>query len=456
MMRRLRSALDRLRFRSPQSREEHETVAAVATGEQQLQRNQHPLDRGLGPRDVLDFMKGVPVFTDAAQALAVNGWKLMPPGVGPREEAGMYGVVKLVHKVPRSSRRQPLRVNCLAAAKQQPMSNWRLAWREANILSAFDHENIVKMHEMFVEDTSKQPDFVDFPSTIWLLMEYASAGSLKKEMSRYPDERMPETGVRYYCLQIAAGLKYVHSRNVAHNDVHWGNVVLKYRPDCSKVAMLCDFGLSITFGENADPAGDGEFQKDISRFCHMIANLLGPAPAVMEHSLREIYAISSVHRVTYQRAPETMDLLLQFTWFNGPAKAPHPPNRGPTPLLKTPDYPVIGYKRQDTLTGLEPPVLRSSLLNSMRKGLRNMGRRVSGAVQSVGRSKSLTPSYGAIDAGSDGGSQAGQAVTSAIEVADEVVEQPTDASVAATASDHRRHRRRVSTRISSLFMRKRQ
>ena len=416
------------------------------------------MDRGEGPFSLeeLQSLLRITTYRTADEALAVKGWKQLPPGVGPRPQ-GAYGYVKLVCKqLPDQEQgRRVLRVNCLAAAKLQLTDHLRHAWREANIMRACSHENIVTMYDMFVVVPSaddRDRHGYQRPATIWLLMEYASAGDLVLEMERYTDDRIPESGVRYYSLDIADGLRYLHSRNIAHNDLHVGNVVLKYRPDCSKVAMLCDFGLSIIFNASDQPDVRGAYQHDIARYCLLIATMLGPVSPSADASLQMIYYIGSTARSYYGAAPKTVDEVLQFDWFTiGPAIAPHP-DKGPTPLLKTPDVHAIGYLRQDTPTGLPPS---SSMLNRTRKGLRNLGRRVSAAVQAV-RHRTRSPSESAAVTGAAGGGRSSGQATAP--VSQQVTEEqaPAMTTAAAAAATGQRSTGGHWSRIASRMAWKRQ
>lgn len=64
--------------------------------------------------------------------------------------------------------------------------------------------------------------------TLWLIMEFADAGTLYKEISRYPNKMIPDSGIRYYTKQVLDALGYMHQRHVSHGDLHLGNVLLKY------------------------------------------------------------------------------------------------------------------------------------------------------------------------------------------------------------------------------------
>ena len=79
--------------------------------------------------------------------------------------------------------------------------------------------------------------------TFCILMEYANAGTLPVEILRQANRHMTEDGARYYMRELIAGVSYLHSKNIVHDDLHMGNVVLKYNPDGrAKRCLICDLG----------------------------------------------------------------------------------------------------------------------------------------------------------------------------------------------------------------------
>ena len=143
----------------------------------------------------------------------------------------------------------------MAALKVQPQYPGQVptprlleqSWIEANVMRGCNHPNIVGYYSHFVVSSalryaSSSPGARTYQ--VCILMEYASAGDLHDEVKRFPGQRMPEAAAQYYAHHMASGLRYLHSKYVLHDDLHIGNVLLKYRPNGFKVAIISDFGIT--------------------------------------------------------------------------------------------------------------------------------------------------------------------------------------------------------------------
>ena len=99
--------------------------------------------------------------------------------------------------------------------------------KEANILSAVHHPNIVNVLEVFEENY-----------TAYIIMEYIKGCSLKYMLDK--EGVLPENKVLKYTHQIGNALNFVHEKNVVHLDIKPGNILI----DRDDNARLIDFGVS--------------------------------------------------------------------------------------------------------------------------------------------------------------------------------------------------------------------
>ncbi|RHZ89124.1 hypothetical protein Glove_19g171 [Diversispora epigaea] len=103
-----------------------------------------------------------------------------------------------------------------------------------NIQNQLNHQNIVKLHDVFDDD-----DFVYFR------MELCSNQSLFEMVSNRGGLTEPE--VRFYMLQLLDAVEYMHKNNILHRDLKLENIFISEDMDLK----VGDFGLSIEL-ESAD------------------------------------------------------------------------------------------------------------------------------------------------------------------------------------------------------------
>ena len=98
--------------------------------------------------------------------------------------------------------------------------------KEAQIIAGFNHNNIIKIYEVFEEN-----------NTAYYVMDYYG-----KSLSEYLSQKkiLTEGMALMFIRQISSALSYIHSRNFNHLDVKPGNVLL----DNNNNAVLIDFGLT--------------------------------------------------------------------------------------------------------------------------------------------------------------------------------------------------------------------
>lgn len=99
--------------------------------------------------------------------------------------------------------------------------------REIFILKKINHENVIKLLEVF-----------ETPDHVLIVMEYAGGGDLlhmvKSRKYLCEEEALP------IFRQIVYGLAHIHSRNVIHRDIKLDNILL----DDEGAVKICDFGVS--------------------------------------------------------------------------------------------------------------------------------------------------------------------------------------------------------------------
>ena len=112
--------------------------------------------------------------------------------------------------------------------------------KEAQTIAAFDHPNIVRIHDIFEEN-----------GTAYYVMENIDGGALS-------DQHLPmnEAKAVGYIRQVGKALAYIHSHNVLHLDVKPSNILLRRNGD----AVLIDFGISKRYDDggsqtSSTPAG---------------------------------------------------------------------------------------------------------------------------------------------------------------------------------------------------------
>ena len=252
----------------------------------------------------------------------------MPRAGQPDIQRGAYASIRVAYWSADANKGKAIEARHLAAVKEQVIRPKRTEalWTEVTVMAGLVHEHIVDYYGCFlVGDQSQGADAgssdpqSQLMGRFFILMEYASAGDLKKEISRYTDpDGIPEPGARFYLLQIASAIRYMHGKRITHGDLHERNVLLKYRAsDDSKDCLVCDFG----FSRILDPEDVLSMHAayDVARVAKLAQVMLSrqllwseEAAEVISHSTMLDEPISSI------------DQLLALPWFRGPAVPPVP------------------------------------------------------------------------------------------------------------------------------------
>ena len=131
------------------------------------------------------------------------------------------------------SGRQGTNVSCSGSLHTDYMRKFR---REAEHLSHFRHDNIVKVLELFEEN-----------NTLYYVMEYIEGGSLDDHIPQ--NIGLPEQETLSLARQVGKALSYMHGRKALHLDLKPNNIML--RDDGRPV--LIDFGLTKQYTEEGEP-----------------------------------------------------------------------------------------------------------------------------------------------------------------------------------------------------------
>ena len=353
---RWRHWLDRLRSPQPITDDDLESIHSFSSsGSRDANRAEVPLQ---GPVNWIDYTKHLAdneltTYRTSQDALTAHGYGILSKDDAPPIEPGLYGEIFRLFKLarqpsagaPHAESGKHLRNKHLALAKVLHYDRHDVFHQigvEYAVLRALNHEHIVSMRCAFAvanDEHISDPSWSD-TKNIWIVLEYANAGDLEIECVRHQKLKtfIPESGCRYYMSHVCKGLAYMHDHQIVHQDLHSKNVLLKYNPDGTKTAMICDFGGAALFAELPDPKY--AVMEDVDAVATMLNRIL-------PHSRRSDQAnhlIASVFAIMERTGPgpSTVPQLLQHPWFtSGPSIGPIP--KEPTPLLRPAVVQKIGY-----------------------------------------------------------------------------------------------------------------
>lgn len=124
-----------------------------------------------------------------------------------------------------------LKTNQVVAIKQIELErdqDFKELMGEIDLLKILKHPNIVKYH-----------GFVKTPTSLNVLLEYCSGGSLR-QLYKKTNTGIPESEIIKYVELILHGLNYLHEQGVVHRDVKAANVLITKDGDIK----LADFGVA--------------------------------------------------------------------------------------------------------------------------------------------------------------------------------------------------------------------
>lgn len=114
--------------------------------------------------------------------------------------------------------------------QKKRVKDYKTFINEINILRQLDHENIIKLHEIW-----------EWSDCCFLVLEYCEGG----ELFHYITERkhLSEQDAAVIMKQLLSALTYLHKNSISHRDIKPENFMLVKPKDPSKIKMI-DFGLS--------------------------------------------------------------------------------------------------------------------------------------------------------------------------------------------------------------------
>jgi len=102
-------------------------------------------------------------------------------------------------------------------------------YEEAQILSHLNHPNIVRMLGTFEPDAE----------SMYMVFEYVANGNLHSWLQSNEAEEIPADDFIKWIVQIAAGMRFLHSRNIIHRDLAARNILVG-----NDEMKISDFGMS--------------------------------------------------------------------------------------------------------------------------------------------------------------------------------------------------------------------
>jgi len=111
-----------------------------------------------------------------------------------------------------------------------PDSEKRETIKEAKILEALKHPNIVKFREVYKTRKGK----------LCIVMDYADGGDLTKHINSAKGSSIPENQIVDWFTQICLAMKHVHDRKILHRDLKCQNIFLTK----TGIIKLGDFGIA--------------------------------------------------------------------------------------------------------------------------------------------------------------------------------------------------------------------
>lgn len=110
------------------------------------------------------------------------------------------------------------------------------------------HPNVLEYHHSWV-DYAKTADFGPIVRCLFVLMEYATEGSLDSYLAIH-GHRLPDVAVWYFFLSALAGLSHLHSRRILHRDLKPQNLLITKVDGRAPRLLLADFGTAALLNED--------------------------------------------------------------------------------------------------------------------------------------------------------------------------------------------------------------
>ena len=124
--------------------------------------------------------------------------------------------------------------------RSQSEAERKEALKEAKILEAFDHPNIIKFREVYKTRSGK----------LCIVMDFADGGDLATQIKNQRGRYFTEAQVLDWFVQVCLAMKHVHDRKVLHRDIKSQNVFLTK----GGIVKLGDFGIARVLTNTRDIA----------------------------------------------------------------------------------------------------------------------------------------------------------------------------------------------------------
>ncbi|PBJ73782.1 protein kinase [Trypanosoma cruzi cruzi] len=120
--------------------------------------------------------------------------------------------------------------------------------REVRILEEVKrHPNVVEYNHSWV-DIAQIADFGPPVRCLFILMEYATLGSLDSYLERH-GMALPTIAVWYFFLSALVGIVHLHQKNILHRDLKPQNLLLTGAPEKPPRVLVSDFGTATLLNE---------------------------------------------------------------------------------------------------------------------------------------------------------------------------------------------------------------
>lgn len=126
------------------------------------------------------------------------------------------GALSIVYKGKRKRDNKIVAIKYLKKTNQGPMR--KEVFREIQLLRSLDHDNIVKLHELLLDDKLKN---------LCLVLEYCPH-SVDQLISNSPD-RIPMNQIKAISKQMFRGLDYLHKNYIIHRDLKPENLLISVK-----------------------------------------------------------------------------------------------------------------------------------------------------------------------------------------------------------------------------------
>ena len=140
---------------------------------------------------------------------------------------GTFGKVKLGIYLPRNKQ---VAIKILEKRKMREEDDIIRLKREFEILSQFNHPNVITISEIFETDEA-----------YFTVMEYCEGGELFNYIVE--NKYLSEEKSAFFFYQLISGLEYIHSLGIVHRDLKPENLLLTHE----HILKIIDFGLSNYF-----------------------------------------------------------------------------------------------------------------------------------------------------------------------------------------------------------------